>query len=91
MRTAGHILQRLRRTAAQVFDAGQSNLERRSLMTAFADTSNTFELLKQTIGSLTHAQPGRQTNRDRHEPGRTEHPPDRPHPEHVTKDHPAHP
>ncbi len=91
MRTAGHILQRLRRSAAQVFDAGQSTLERRSLMTAFADTSNTFELLKQTIGSLTHAQPGRQTNRDRHEPGRTEHPPDRPHPENVTKDHPAHP
>jgi hypothetical protein len=91
MRTAGCILQRLRRSAAQVFDADQSTLVRRSLMTAFADTSNTFELLKQTIGSLTHAQPRRQTNRDRHEPGRPEHPPDRPHPENVQKNHPAHP
>lgn len=91
MRTAGCILQRLQRTAAQVFDAAQSTLVRRSLFTAFADTSNTFELLKQTIGSLPHAQPRRQTNRDRHEPGRPEHPPDRPHPENVAQNHPAHP
>ena len=91
MRSVKHILQRLEHTAREVFYPEQTALERRTLLTAFSDAHSAFDLLNHTIRSLTHAQPRRPTNRDRHAPGRPEHPSNQPHPEDVAQNRPAHP
>jgi ParB-like chromosome segregation protein Spo0J len=91
MRTVKHILQRLEHTARQVFYPEQTALVRRTLLTAFSDAHSVFDLLNHTIERLSHEKPSRQTSRHRHEPGRSGHPPDQPHPENVPQDHPADP
>jgi ParB family transcriptional regulator, chromosome partitioning protein len=88
---AANILARLHKTARQVFCARQSTLCRRRLTTAFTDAKERFERLQRTIGRLCDAKTDRPTDRDRHAPGRTEHPADQPPDEDVAKNHPAHP
>lgn len=90
MRTAGHILTRLDEMAPQVFFAGQTTLQRRTLLTAANHTRAVFEKLNNTIKGLTHEKRRRQTSGHRNERRRPEHPPDQPHHEDVAKDHPAH-
>ena len=91
LRSVKHILIRLEKTARQLFYPRQAMLEQRGLLTFFNDAANAFERLQRTIGRLCDAKPNRPTNRDRHAPGRSEHPADQPRDEDVQKDHPAHP
>jgi hypothetical protein len=91
LRTVEHILLRLVKTAEQLLSPESSILEKRSLLTAFNDASRVFELLKRILRSLAHENVNRPRHRHRHEPSRTEHPKDQPHPEDVAQDHPAHP
>lgn len=90
MRSAEHILIRLKKTAHQVFYPEQTTLQQRCLLTIFSDAKTAFERLQRTIGSLCDEKPNRPTNRNGHAPGRPEHPADRAHNEDVAKDHPAH-
>ena len=49
MRTAKHILARLVKAVPAVFYAGQSRLDRRRLLTAFADTADVMQALAQAV------------------------------------------
>jgi len=49
MKTVGHMLVRLRKDLPVVFYPGQSNLDRRLLLTAFEDTRNLFLSLEEQI------------------------------------------
>ena len=91
MNAVKHLLLRLEQSAAQVFYPGQQRLQRRRLTTTLNDARANFDLLEQTVRSLVHAKPSRQTNRDCDERSRPKHPADRPHLEDVPKDDPAHP
>jgi ParB/RepB/Spo0J family partition protein len=91
LRTVEHILLRLIKTAEELLSPECSLLEKRSLLSPFNDASRVFEHLKRTLRSLAHENANRPRHRHRHEPGRTEHPKDQPHPEDVAQDHPAHP
>ena len=88
---AVNILARLQKTARKVFYPRQSTLCRRRLTTAFTDAKDCFERLQRTIGRLCNEKTNRPPDRDRHAPGRTEHPADQRADENVAKDHPAHP
>lgn len=90
VQTVKHLLLRLEQSAAQVFYPGQQRLHRRRLTTALNDARINFDLLEQTVRSIVHAKPSRQTNRDRHERSRPQHPAYRPDFEDVPKDDPAH-
>lgn len=91
MHTVKHILTGCELKAHEVFYPQQTTLDQRVLLTVFNEADAAFDQLKRTVRSLTHAKPNRPTNRDRHESSRTEHPPDQPHHEDVSKDHPEHP
>jgi ParB-like chromosome segregation protein Spo0J len=54
MRIVGHMLTRLCRLAADVFYVDQPELERRALMTAFADARQCWQKLITTIERLSH-------------------------------------
>lgn len=60
-----NILKRLRRRASRAFYAGQENLDRRVLTTAFDDLAESFQLLKETLGGIDYEQTvGGETQRD---------------------------
>ncbi len=54
MQIVGHILNRLNRLAVDIFYDDQPELERRTLMTAFADTRQCWQKLTTTIERITH-------------------------------------
>jgi ParB-like chromosome segregation protein Spo0J len=54
MRIVGHILNRLSRLVVDIFSDNQPELERRTLMTAFADTRQCWQKLTTTIERLCH-------------------------------------
>lgn len=85
------ILDRLSHLARQVFGPAQSTLERRRLQTGFHTTQKSVLRLERTIARLCNENTKPTANRDRHAPGRSEHPKDQPADENVAKDHPAHP
>jgi ParB/RepB/Spo0J family partition protein len=91
LRTVEHILLRLVKTAEELLSPECSLLEKQSLLSPFNDASSVFELLKRTLRRCAHEKLIRPTGRDRHEPGRPEHPKDQPHSEDLAQDHPAHP
>ena len=91
LRIVAKIIDRLSHLVRQVFGPGQSTLERRRLLTAFNTTQKTVLRLERTIARLCNENTKPTANRDRHAPGRSEHPKDQPSDENVAKDHPAHP
>ncbi len=52
MKVAGHILRRLIKKASDVFYPGQSNLDRRSILTAFNETHKVMVHLEKTVRRL---------------------------------------
>jgi hypothetical protein len=91
LRTAAHILERLEKMVSQVFYPRNSTGQQQRLAEALNNVQNTLKRLQRTIGRLCHEKRNRPSNRDRHAPGRPEHPTNQPADEDVQKDHPPNP
>ena len=83
LRIIGHMAQRLLSTAGTVFYVGQSNLDRRGLVTAFRETDQMWRKLNQHIER--HVDDIRSEQRDDFSTvqGSNRHPPDQPAAEHL--------
>lgn len=83
LRIIGHMVQRLLSAADTVFYVGQSNLDRRGLMTAIRKTDQIWRKLNQYIERRVDDIRSEQRNDFGAVPGRNRHPPDQPVHEHL--------
>ena len=83
LRIIGHMAQRLLSTAGTVFYVGQSNLDRRGLVTAFRETDQMWRKLNQHIERHVDDIRSEQRNDFSTVQGSNRHPPDQPADEHL--------